>query len=331
MLLGLSTNETPPSSVLTAISLWLENIKHLELHSMVQDSTKQKDNKMIKNKEQVVEIRINRDVIKDKKLMIATPMYGGNCAAVYLLSLVNLIGLAQENFVNIRVETVWNDALVSRARNDLVDKFLKSDYDYFMFIDGDIQFNPHDILYMLQIMVEQEDKEILVGTYPKKLINWEKITTAKNNNLIKNNFDYEKYSGKYVVNFKDATDKSFIEFNLFEPVEILDGGTGFMMIKRDVFEKFKKSYPEQIHSDHNDTNKKITAYFDCKIDPIDNVYLSEDYMFTRWTKKIGIKTWLLPWIKLSHQGTYVFNGDFYSFSTLLYDTEIKTKKKGKKK
>jgi hypothetical protein len=277
---------------------------------------------MSKNKKQFVKIQINTNVIKDKKLMIATPMYGGNCTAAYLISLVNLFGLANTIPFSLRIELIYNDALVTRARNELVHTFLKSDYDYFMFIDGDIQFNARDILYMLQTLVESKDKEIIVGTYPKKQINWNNIDAAHKNNLIKTLEDYEKYSGNYVLNFNNANNSTQIKFNLSEPVKILDAGTGFMMIKRSVFDKFANAYPEQTYTDHDTKEKKI-AYFDCKIDPDDNAYLSEDYMFTRWLKRIGIETWLFPWIKLAHQGAYIFNGDYTSYASLIHETQIK--------
>ena len=38
---------------------------------------------------------------------------------------------------------------------------------HLMFIDADINFDPMDILHMLQ-----HDKDIVVGAYPKKDLNW---------------------------------------------------------------------------------------------------------------------------------------------------------------
>jgi hypothetical protein len=37
-------------------------------------------------------------------------------------------------------------------------------------------------------------------------------------------------------------------------------------------------------------------------------YLSEDYWFTQKCQKLGLQTWLCPWMKLQHMGTYVFGG-----------------------
>ena len=45
-------------------------------------------------------------------------------------------------------------------------------------------------------------------------------------------------------------------------------------------------------------------------------YLSEDYMFCQFTRKIGISTWLCPWMKLGHVGSYVFNGTLPALGNL---------------
>ena len=108
-----------------------------------------------------------------------------------------------------------------------------------------------------------------------------------------------------------------------EPVEVLEIGTGFMLIQRRVFEKFRDEYPQFSYKpDHNRSehftgDRYIHAFFDTVIDnelyagPGANGsdrYLSEDYMFCQWARNIGFKTWLCPWMELGHVGTHVFNG-----------------------
>jgi glycosyltransferase involved in cell wall biosynthesis len=266
-----------------------------------------------------MQFTIDPEILKNQKLIISTPMYGGNCSSLYLISLINLMSASHNMDFYPEVSIVWNDSLVTRARNTLVDTFLKTDYDYLMFIDGDIQFHPFQVLYMLQTMIQNDDIKILTGTYPKKSVNWPVIHQANELGLIKTADDYKKYSGDYVVNFVTDFNKEGkdVEFKINKPVEVADAGTGFMMIKREVFEKFKEAYPEQEYTDHDSQNKMV-AYFDCKIDPDANIYLSEDYMFTRWARRIGIKTWLLPWIQLGHQGTYIFNGKYSDYAELNY-------------
>ena len=57
-------------------------------------------------------------------------------------------------------------------------------------------------------------------------------------------------------------------------------------------------------------------YFQALIDPEHKRYLSEDYMFCKWASKIGIKTWLCPWIELDHMGSYLFKGSLDSIASI---------------
>jgi hypothetical protein len=92
-------------------------------------------------------------------------------------------------------------------------------------------------------------------------------------------------------------------------------GTGFMMIKREVFPKFAEQYPhlkykpDHVGQAHFDGSRYIHAYFDTVIDPKSERYLSEDYMFCQWWRNMGGQIWLCPWMRTQHIGTYHFQGD----------------------
>ena len=126
---------------------------------------------------------------------------------------------------------------------------------------------------------------------------------------------------------------------LNEPVEVLEGGTGFMIIQRGVFEKFKAAYPhlsykpDHVRTEHFDGSREIHAYFDCVIDPKTKRYLSEDYMFCQYARDAGMKVWLCPWMKLEHQGTYVFGGSLVDLANLgvTATADVSMLKKKKKK
>jgi hypothetical protein len=211
--------------------------------------------------------------------------------------------------------SIWNESLITRARNTLVKRFLQeTDANIFLFIDADIKFNYENILEMMQIMINSNDKKIICGVYPRKEINWKSINKAYELNKIKNVEDVKIYSSKFVLNFKNENEI----FNVNEPVIVKESGTGFMMIHREVFEKFAESYPEQ-NSFNPETQTDLFYYFDCKIDPETNIYLSEDYMFCQWASKIGYDTWVLPWIQLGHMGTYLHEGSFTEHSILNYE------------
>ena len=144
--------------------------------------------------------------------------------------------------------------------------------------------------------------------------------------------DLEKYTGDFVFNPAGTTKDGKIKLD--EPLEVLEVGTGFMMIHRSVFEKYRKAYPELSYKpDHNRTehfsgDRYIHAYFDTIIDNDQwmpggssnktDRYLSEDYMFCQMVRKIGISTWLCPWMEIQHVGHYVFHGTMKDLGKLQY-------------
>jgi hypothetical protein len=166
-------------------------------------------------------------------------------------------------------------------------------------------------LALAAIADPDSDKDIVCGPYPKKTIAWEKIKRAVDKGFADENPNaLNEFVGDYVFNPADGAN----EIELDKPVEVLEGGTGFMMIQRKAFEKYEEAYPEfkylpdHIRTKEFDGSREIMAYFDCVIDPESKRYLSEDYMFCQWARKAGIKVWLCPWMRLTHMGSYVFGG-----------------------
>jgi GT2 family glycosyltransferase len=101
--------------------------------------------------------------------------------------------------------------------------------------------------------------------------------------------------------------------NINEPMEIDNGGTGFMLIKRNVFETLKPTVPTYTNDmilivDKNPVKKIIHEYFDTSIDEDTNRLLSEDYHFCKIARKAGFKVYAAPWANLTHSGTYNFSG-----------------------
>jgi hypothetical protein len=252
---------------------------------------------------------IDLSILNGKKIYIATPMYGGLATSNYIMSIIELTGICVQNNIELFFGFCSNESLVTRARNTLVSGFMEEEYDYLFFIDADIGFDKADFLYMIHAAVT-ENLDVICGAYPQKRIAWEIIEKARQNNLISKESDYSKYSGIYGINFE----KEEQTINTKELNEVMECSTGFMLISRKTFNKFKNAYPEQEYkADKNDNYKKMFAYFDTMIDKDSGRYLSEDYMFCKYIKKLGIKIWLAPWIKLSHVGTNVFSGTYEGF------------------
>jgi len=272
-----------------------------------------------------MEIEIKIEELRKKKIFVATPMYGGMCSGMYTKSTADLATIATQYGMDVRFFYLFNESLITRARNYLVDEFLRSPYTHLMFIDSDIHFNPNDVLTLAAL-----DKEIIGAPYPKKTIAWEKVRNAVDAGLSDNNpTELEQYTGDFVFNPVAGTN----EIKITEPVEVLEIGTGFMMIRREVFEKFRDAYPQFTYkpdhnrSEHFDGSRYIHSFFDTVIDSKafagegssgSDRYLSEDYMFCQFTRKIGIKTWLCPWMNLGHVGSYVFNGTMGALANLDY-------------
>jgi hypothetical protein len=254
-----------------------------------------------------MQLELSVEKLRLNKLFVATPMYGGMAHGMYAKSCLDLQGLCSQYGIEVRFSFIFNESLITRARNYLVDEFLRSGFTHLLFIDADIHFDPRDVLALLGI-----DKEVIGGPYPKKSIKWPSIIEAVKRKPDITPAELEKVGGDYVFNAVAGTG----QFSVGEPLEVLEIGTGFMMIKREVFEKFEKQYPElRYKPDHVgqanfDGSRYIHAYFDTVIDHgKSDRYLSEDYMFCQWWRNMGGQIWLCPWMKTNHIGTYAFHGD----------------------
>ena len=260
-----------------------------------------------------MEIKIDIEQLRKNKIFIATPMYGGQCCGMYMKSCLDLQTIFQQYGIPSRFSFIFNESLITRARNYLVDEFLRTDFTHLLFIDADIHFNPQDIIAMLAL-----DKDVIGAPYPKKAINWGNVALAARTHPELDPKELEAVVGDYVFNVVKGTEK----FQVSEPLEVMEIGTGYMLVKREVFPKFAEAYPQlRYKPDHVgqknfDGSRYIHAYFDTVIDPQSERYLSEDYMFCQWYRAIGGHIWLCPWVQTQHVGTFAFTGNMAKIADL---------------
>jgi hypothetical protein len=246
-------------------------------------------------------------------VFVATPMYGGMAHGLYIKSSLDLQTTMSKYGIETKFSFLFNESLITRARNYLVDEFLRSDFTHLLFIDSDIHYNPQDVIAMLAL-----DKDVIGGPYPKKSINWGNVAQAARNHPNMEPKELETLVGEYVFNVVKGTK----QFQVTDPLEVLEIGTGFMMVKREVFDTMKDAYPmihykpDHVGQANFDGTRYIHAFFDTVIDSKDSItgggsdrYLSEDYMFCQMWRKIGGQIWLCPWMKTQHIGTYAFTGN----------------------
>ena len=260
-----------------------------------------------------MEIKVELEKLRKNKLFIATPMYGGMAHGLYIKSSLDLQTTMNKYAIETKFSFLFNESLITRARNYLVDEFLRSDHTHLLFIDSDIHYNPQDVLALMAL-----DKDVIGGPYPKKSMNWGNIAQAARANPNMDPKELEQLVGEYVFNVVKGTK----QFSVTEPLEVMEIGTGFMMVKREVFERMEKEYPtikykpDHIGQANFDGSRYIHAYFDTVIDYKESItgggserYLSEDYMFCQMWRKLGGSIFLCPWMKTQHVGTYAFTGN----------------------
>jgi len=265
------------------------------------------------------QIKVPVEQLRQRKLFLATPMYGGQCAGMFARSVADLAALCTQYGVQLQLYFLFNESLITRARNYCCDEFMRSGATHLMFIDSDIGFNPQDVIALLAIQDDASSFDVIGGPYPKKCISWEKIKMAVDKGVADEDPNrLEKFVGDYVFNPKSGQ----TQIPIGQPVEVSEIGTGFMMIRRRTFEKYQEAFPElsykpdHVRTEHFDGSREIMAYFDCIIDPVSKRYLSEDYMFCYNVQKMGGQVWFCPWMQLQHVGTYIFGGSLADLASI---------------
>lgn len=247
-------------------------------------------------------MEIQLEPLRKTNILVATPCYGGMATATYHRSLEWMQTKFKEWGIPFSIQTMYNESLIPRGRNTLADMFLQGEWTHLMFIDADIEFRADDIALMLHY-----DKDIIGGAYPLKGIHWEYVIKAVKNNPDITPEEVSKCAMKYSAHFLNDVET----VDLREPCEVKELATGFMLIKREVFEKMKDvvdSYtPDKSNLGSYGPSDKVYDFFPSGV--FEGRYESEDYSFCRIWRQLGGKVWLCPWIKLNHGGFYNFPGD----------------------
>jgi len=195
---------------------------------------------------------------------IATPTIDGRVHAGYAKSLACL------NEGRLTVDFEVGNSLIADARNKLVERFLRSQYDQLVFIDSDISWYGVDFARLTQ---QRED--LIAGCYQKK----------------KDVLDFAVVFGPKM----ERNEKGLIEAERV--------GTGFMCISRRCILQMIKAYPETYLGREN-----FYALFDTKVEK--QQLISEDYTFCDRWRAIGGKVMIDPEIHLGHHGTKLFDAKF---------------------
>jgi len=225
------------------------------------------------------QIQVNLDYLRTTRVHMCMPCYGGQLTESTFMSYIKWANTARQLGIDWTVETMTNESLISRARNTLSAKFLHTkESTHLMFIDADIGWEPWHLLVMLDAQ-----KDVIGGLYPMKSL-----------------------PVKWCVNGIPGVEPS-PDSNL---VEVSKTGTGFMLIKREVFEKLDahpatKPFTNDIGLP-TELNPYMKTYFDTAVR--EGRYYSEDWTFCENWRDLGGQVWVDKRVLLKHTGTYVFDG-----------------------
>lgn len=244
------------------------------------------------------------------RLYVGLPMYGGLCSEATLHGLLKMQTWCLSNNVELTIQTMGNESLITRARNTLVTMMMdRTDYiaTHFLFIDADIGFTPINIERLIRA-----DKDVVCGIYPRKCIHWDKTIKAVKKNPDISEDELHIRSLGYNLNIDDN-----------ENIELINGyckvneaATGMMLVKREVFKTMQKKFPERKYSSDQIINGKMFKSNNCyDFFPVGvyetaglKRYLSEDYYFSRLWQECGGEIWADVSQPLSHFGNFGFQG-----------------------
>jgi hypothetical protein len=223
------------------------------------------------------QIQVNVDYLRTTRVHICMPCYGGMLTESTFMSYIKWANTCRQLGLDWTMETMTNESLISRARNTLVAKFLNNpDSTHIMFIDADIGWEPWHLLVLLN-----RDVDVIGGLYPMKSL-----------------------PVKWVVNGFEGAEQGPDGLQ-----EVSKTGTGFMLVKRHVFDKLN-SHPA-VKPFNNDIglpkelDQHLRTYYDTAVR--ENRYYSEDWTFCENWRDLGGKVWVDKRILLRHTGTYTFD------------------------
>ena len=202
------------------------------------------------------------------------------------------------------------ESLITRARNTMVSMMLdQKDFvaTHLLFIDADIGFDHSNVERLLMA-----DKDVVCGIYPRKHIHFEKIKEILKDNPDATPEEIEIKALGYNLNFDDTKNLQIVNGYC----KVNEAATGMMLVKREVFTKMQKAYPDRKYESDQIVNgqsfKSNNCYDFFPVGPYQTGdqkrYLSEDYYFSRLWQELGGEIWADVSMPLTHFGNRAFTG-----------------------
>lgn len=208
-------------------------------------------------------------------LFIGTPLYDNKVTVQYMHGMVQTAHVLQSHGLASQY-AMEQSSYIAVNREKLVRRFLKTDCQFFMFIDADTAFTALDVLNLLAA-----DVPIVSGLY--------RYRTNVHKGVIPHCFR--------------AVDGSPIDVNSSELQECGFLPTGMMLIRREVFEKMYRQH-EYIFDQGFKDMSWFKDTFDFQDETIQSDFEGEDICFSRLWRAMGGKLYVKADVKVGHVGVH---------------------------
>ena len=221
--------------------------------------------------------------VKKPSLYIAMPCYD-SVKIQTMVSMCKLVADLTRADIKVDINTL-KSPYISYARNILTAQFMKSDKDYLLFIDADVEFEPE---CPLRMVVAQKD---IVCTPYRVKTNDPKVV-------------------RYTTSVPDNDNVKVLPGGL---VELTRGPSGMMLIHRRVFETLQQNRPDleiqaHQHVDLFPEGFKIFSFWDCTFK--DGKWTGDDIAFCNLATENGFKLYANIESTMVHHGGYGYKGRF---------------------
>lgn len=207
-------------------------------------------------------------------LMIAVPCHGNRLYSQCAYGLLSIVGQLAMRRLSHRVVLMPDESLITRARNEALERFLASDSTHLLFVDADMEFVADDVFRLLAA------KQDFVAAAGVRRVDGPLHFCINGQNMV--------------------VDK---ETGLCEADAV---GGAFVLLSRACAERMRAAYPEFSYKDKDDPNLTRLMLYDTGL--VDGHFMSEDFLFCRRWRAIGGRVMVDPTIELGHVGERAYRG-----------------------
>lgn len=214
-----------------------------------------------------------------RSVFFAIPAYDGKVCAEFLLAFAETMRLIDRIGLHAQYRILPGDCYIHKARNTLTADFLDSSATEMFFLDTDLGWNPDDVLRMLQL-----PHELAVAVYP-----------------------FKQDAEAYPITLEAAPESKPVFDAKTGCYSIVTGPTGFMRIRRSVFDRLAP-----IVGSYSLAGRRFGNYFATPVE--DETFFGEDVFFIQQWLRAGGRAWCLPNVQFRHVGAKAWQGDFHAWT-----------------